>query len=219
MPWPARAPPPLSLHPFRPLKVGLVLTELPGLKESVMEGAVEATRAGSRRCAARLLPPRTDAGTRRRAVADALNRLSGHGAQVLLIAGASAVVDRRDVGPAAIVRAGGEIDHFGMPVDPGNLICLGHIDEHPGAGPAGLRKSPKLNGIDWVLQRLFAGLAVEPRDVMGDGRRRAAEGDRDAAAAARGGGQCPGAGPRTAARAEGSRRWCSPPAAAAAWRR
>ncbi|WP_431269627.1 molybdopterin-binding protein [Dankookia sp. P2] len=160
--------PPLSLHPFRPLKVGLVLSELPGQKESVMEGAVEATRGRVEALCGTLLPPER---TRHETapIADALNRLRRQGAQVLLVAGASAVVDRRDVGPAAIVRAGGTIDHFGMPVDPGNLICLGHIDSIPALVLPGCAKSPKLNGIDWVLQRLFAGVAVTPRDVMGMG--------------------------------------------------
>ncbi|RYI99491.1 MAG: 4-diphosphocytidyl-2C-methyl-D-erythritol kinase, partial [Acetobacteraceae bacterium] len=160
--------PALSLHPFRPLKVGLVLTELPGVKESVMEGAVEVTRDRVEALCGTLLPhERVRHETP--AVSDALNRLKRAGAQVLLIAGASAVVDRRDVGPAAIVRAGGAIDHFGMPVDPGNLICLGHIDDIPALVLPGCAKSPKLNGIDWVLQRLFAGLAVKPRDVMAMG--------------------------------------------------
>ncbi|MFC7474917.1 NTP transferase domain-containing protein [Dankookia sp. GCM10030260] len=163
-----QGPPPLSLHPFRPLKVGLVLSELPGQKESVMEGAVEATRDRIEALHGTLLPPER---TRHETapISDALTRLRRQGAQVLLVAGASAVVDRRDVGPAAIVRAGGTIDHFGMPVDPGNLICLGHIDGIPALVLPGCAKSPKLNGIDWVLQRLFAGLKVTPRDVMGMG--------------------------------------------------
>ncbi|MFC7539185.1 hypothetical protein ACFQU2_06480 [Siccirubricoccus deserti] len=160
--------PVLAVHPFRPLKVGLVLTELPGVKESVMEGAVEVTRDRVEALCGTLLPhERVRHETP--AIADALNRLRRQGAQVLLIAGASAVVDRRDVGPAAIVRAGGAIDHFGMPVDPGNLICLGHIDGIPALVLPGCAKSPKLNGIDWVLQRLFAGLKVTARDVMGMG--------------------------------------------------
>lgn len=164
----AEGKPALSLHPFRPLKVGLVLTELPGVKESVMEGAVEATRNRVEGLCGTLLPhERVRHETP--AVADALNRLRRAGAQILLVAGASAVVDRRDIGPAAIVRAGGAIDHFGMPVDPGNLICLGHIDGIPALVLPGCAKSPKLNGIDWVLQRLFAGLAVKPRDVMAMG--------------------------------------------------
>ncbi|MBL6077573.1 molybdopterin-binding/glycosyltransferase family 2 protein [Belnapia sp. T18] len=161
-------PPAIALHPFRPLKVGLVLTELPGVKESVMEGAIEATRDRVEALCGTLLPPeRTRHETQ--AISDALNRLRRAGAQLLLVAGASAVVDRRDVGPAGIVRSGGAIDHFGMPVDPGNLICLGHIDDIPALVLPGCAKSPKLNGIDWVLQRLFAGLSVTPADVMGMG--------------------------------------------------
>lgn len=163
-----QGPPVLSVHPFRPLKVGLVLTELPGIKESVMEGAVEATRQRVEALLGTLLPherTRHETGP----IADALARLRRQGAQVLLIAGASAVVDRRDVGPAAILRAGGTIEHFGMPVDPGNLICLGRIEEVPALVLPGCARSPKLNGIDWVLQRLFAGLEVRPAEVMGMG--------------------------------------------------
>ncbi len=163
-----QGPPVLAVHPFRPLKVGLVLSELPGVKESVMEGAVEATRHRVEALCGTLLPHervRHETGP----VADALVRLRRQGAQVLLVAGASAVVDRRDVGPAAIVRAGEQIGHFGMPVDPGNLICLGQIEDIPALVLPGCARSPKLNGIDWVLQRLFAGLQVRPADVMGMG--------------------------------------------------
>ena len=94
-------------------------------------------------------------------IARALEALiAGSGADLLLVVGASAVVDRRDVGPAGIVRAGGEILHFGMPVDPGNLICLGRIGTRPALVLPGCARSPTLNGIDFVLTRLFAGLPV-----------------------------------------------------------
>lgn len=157
----ARAgPAPMALHPFRPLRVGLVMTELPGLKASVLEGTVEATAARVAGLTGGLLPalhcPHAQA-----PIARALETLIGQGADVLLVAGASAVVDRRDVGPAGIVAAGGEILHFGMPVDPGNLICLGRIGSRPALVLPGCARSPKLNGIDWVLARLFAGLPVD----------------------------------------------------------
>jgi molybdenum cofactor cytidylyltransferase len=155
----------LALHPFRPLKVGLVLTELPGLKESIMEGAVEATTARVAGLTGSLLPPERCA-HEEEPIAAALDRLKRAGAEMLLIAGASAVVDRRDAGPAAIVRAGGRIEHFGMPVDPGNLICLGEVDGIPAMVLPGCARSPKLNGFDWVLQRLFAGIPVKSRDIM-----------------------------------------------------
>ena len=163
-----QGPPVISVHPFRPLKVGLVLTELPGIKESIMEGAVEATRHRVEALLGTLLPHER-ARHETTPIAEALARLRRQGAEVLLIAGASAVVDRRDVGPAAIVRAGGTIEHFGMPVDPGNLICLGRIENTPALVLPGCARSPKLNGIDWVLQRLFAGLPVRPADIMGMG--------------------------------------------------
>lgn len=164
----ARSGQALAIHPFRPLKVGLVLTELPGLKESIMEGAVEATEARIAGLAGQLLPPER-CRHEEAAIAEALARLKRAGAEMLLIAGASAVVDRRDVGPAAIVRAGGRIEHFGMPVDPGNLLCLGRIGEIPALVLPGCARSPKLNGFDWVLQRLFAGLPVGSREIAGMG--------------------------------------------------
>ena len=98
--WRSRARRRSPLHPFRPLKVGLVLTELPGLKESVMEGAVEATRDRVEALLRHAAAARARAGTRNAPIADALNRLRRQGAEMLLVAGASAVVDRRDVGPA-----------------------------------------------------------------------------------------------------------------------
>jgi len=76
------------------------------------------------------------------------------------------VVDRRDVGPAAIVRAGGVIDHFGMPVDPGNLLLMGHAGSVPVVGLPGCARSPKLNGFDWVLARVMADVPVTPEDIM-----------------------------------------------------
>ncbi|MBU8540113.1 NTP transferase domain-containing protein [Falsiroseomonas tokyonensis] len=158
----------LTVQPFQSLSVGLVLTELPGIKESVMEGAVEATETRIRALLGTLLPVervRHEEGP----VAEALTRLKRAGAELLLIAGASAVVDRRDVGPSAIIRAGGVIEHFGMPVDPGNLICLGRVGDVPALVLPGCARSPKLNGFDWVLARIFAGRKVTAKDVMGMG--------------------------------------------------
>jgi len=158
----------LRVAPLKPLRVGLVISELPGVKESAMEGAAEVTGARIAALNGSMLPvERVRHETP--AIADALTRLRKQGAELLLIAGASAVVDRRDVGPAAIIRAGGAITHFGMPVDPGNLICLGSIGDVPALVLPGCARSPKLNGFDWVLARIFAGLRVTARDVMGMG--------------------------------------------------
>ena len=160
--------PALTLHPFRAYKVGLVMSELSGMKESVVQHTVAATEARVTALTGTLLPPRR---VRHEAepIADALRALISEGAEIMLVAGASAVVDRRDVGPQGIVRAGGRIIHFGMPVDPGNLICVGAIGEKPALVLPGCARSPKLNGIDFVLSRLFAGLPVGSAEIAAMG--------------------------------------------------
>jgi molybdenum cofactor cytidylyltransferase len=156
---------PLTLYPFHHLKVGLVVTELPGLKDSVTEKTIAATEQRVIQLTGSLLPPlRTP--HEEAPIAKALESLISQGTDLLLVVGASAVVDRRDVGPSGIVRAGGEILHFGMPVDPGNLICLGRIGTRPALVLPGCARSPKLNGIDFVLARLFAGRPVGGSEVM-----------------------------------------------------
>lgn len=161
----ARASPALTLHRFRKRVAGLVLSELPGLKASVIEGTIEATEARIVGLGGRMLAP-LRCPHDEAAVAAALQELIAAGADLLLVAGASATVDRRDVGPAAVVRAGGEIVHFGMPVDPGNLICIGRIGAVPALVLPGCARSPKANGIDWVLQRIFAAVPLGPAEIM-----------------------------------------------------
>jgi molybdenum cofactor cytidylyltransferase len=69
----------------------------------------------------------------------------------------------------AIEAAGGEIEHFGMPVDPGNLILIGRLRDQAVIGAPGCARSPKENGFDWVLMRLLAGLPVSRADITGMG--------------------------------------------------
>jgi molybdenum cofactor cytidylyltransferase len=156
---------PLTLHPFRHLQVGLVATELPGLKDSTTDKTIAVTEQRITQLTGSLLPP-VRCPHDEQSVAHALEKLLAAGADMLLVVGASAVLDRRDVGPAGIVRAGGEIVHFGMPVDPGNLICVGRIGNKPALVLPGCARSPKLNGIDFILTRLFAGLKVTGPDIM-----------------------------------------------------
>jgi molybdenum cofactor cytidylyltransferase len=68
-----------------------------------------------------------------------------------------------------VVAAGGRLIRFGMPVDPGNLLFLGEQAGRPVVGLPGCARSPALNGADWVLERLAAGLAVGGDDVAAMG--------------------------------------------------
>lgn len=102
-------------------------------------------------------------------LADAIRDHLTRGLSPILIAGASAITDRRDVIPCAIEAVGGVVEHFGMPVDPGNLMLLGRVGDVPVIGLPGCVRSPKINGFDWVLQRLAADVPVTRRDIMAMG--------------------------------------------------
>ncbi len=159
--------PPLSVAPFRPLRVGVVSTLLAGLKPGVVVKTLRVLEdrlapAGAT-IAADLQVPH-DPGD----LAAALRDLAGR-CDLIVIFGASAITDRRDVVPAGLVEAGGRIDRFGMPVDPGNLLLLGSLAGTPVLGAPGCARSPKENGFDWVLHRLLAGLEVSARDLRGLG--------------------------------------------------
>jgi len=102
-------------------------------------------------------------------VIKALRQIRQAPVDMIIISGASAVVDRRDVIPAAITETGGTILHYGMPVDPGNLLLLASMGGLPVLGMPGCARSSKYNGFDMVLERLIAGMDVSAEDIMGMG--------------------------------------------------
>jgi molybdenum cofactor cytidylyltransferase len=146
-----------------------VSTTLPSLKPSVIDKtlAVMANRlkpTGATIVSDIRVPHRASA------IADAVAAsLERDNAEIVVIFGASAVVDRNDVIPTAIESAGGSVKHFGMPVDPGNLMLIGEVAGRPVLGAPGCARSPRENGFDWILSRLMAGIAVTSRDIVGLG--------------------------------------------------
>lgn len=90
-------------------------------------------------------------------------------AEAIFILTASATSDIADVAPAALRAAGGRVVHYGMPVDPGNLLFYGDLDGVPVIGLPGCARSPALNGADWVMERMLCGVPVTPRDIAGMG--------------------------------------------------
>jgi molybdenum cofactor cytidylyltransferase len=160
----AEAKPLVRIAPYRVRRIGIVSTLLPGLADKVVEKTLKITAerlapAGAAIVAERRVPHET------RALAGAIDEVLGAGAELVIVFGASAIADRRDVIPAAVEASGGRIEHFGMPVDPGNLLLIGDLKGRPLLGAPGCARSPKENGFDWVLARLLAGLPVTRGDV------------------------------------------------------
>src|SRR5262249_30171049 len=114
----------VNVAPLQKKRVGLIQTRLPTVKPSVLASTVATTRARLAALGSELAADLVcdhDAPS----VAGAISELRGRDCSPILVLGASAIVDRRDAIPAAIVAQGGEVIHFGMPVDPGNLLLLG----------------------------------------------------------------------------------------------
>ena len=155
----------LGFAPFRSRRVGFVQTRLPSTKESVLDSTTGTLLNRLSLLNGELISEIRCAHDSRE-IADAVRRFKLLDCDMILIAGASAIVDRRDIVPSGITAAGGEIDHFGMPVDPGNLLLIAHIGEIDVLGLPGCARSLKLNGFDWVLRRRFADIPVARQDVM-----------------------------------------------------
>lgn len=158
----------LRVASFKGFRAGLVQTTLPGTRESVLDKTARVLSARVAGVGGRLMGERRCAHDAE-SVREAISALLSNGADMVLIAGASAIVDRRDVVPAGILAAGGELTHFGMPMDPGNLILIARHGDVPVIGLPGCARSPKYNGIDEILRRLAAGLEVGKASIMGLG--------------------------------------------------
>lgn len=93
------------------------------------------------------------------------------GADLILIASVSAIIDIEDIVPSALRLAGGSVTQHGVPVDPGTLLMMGYLGAVPVVGAPGCIKSPKTNVIDHILPRLLAGERLTRVDlvVMGHG--------------------------------------------------
>ncbi len=142
---------------------GLVVTDIPGGPSNdkgiaAIRGRIEAL--GMDLAEVSTVPHRKDALSR------ALLQVQG---DLLLILTGSATSDPHDVAPEAVRNAGGHVDRFGMPVDPGNLLFLGAIGDRPVIGLPGCARSPALNGADWVLSRIACGIDTTGADIAAMG--------------------------------------------------
>lgn len=166
-------PEPLArIAPFVESRVALIQTRIAGMKESILDKTAAVTRDRVASMGSILISERRCSHDES-SLAPELRAAMAEAPDIILIAGASAIVDRRDTLPVAIEACGGRVIHFGMPVDPGNLLLMAEWESGgrivPILGLPGCARSPKPNGFDWVLQRLIARLPVNRSDVMAMG--------------------------------------------------
>ena len=159
------ADPLIRVENFKHRKAGLIITKLPQTKPSLIAKSEEAIAERITDLEGDLVETLVvDHAVK--PVSEAVLSLHAKGLNPILIFGASAIVDRGDVIPAAVENARGEVVHLGMPVDPGNLMMFGRLAGASVIGVPTCARSPKLNGFDWVLARIMAGIHVSGQDIM-----------------------------------------------------
>ncbi|MDE0717833.1 MAG: NTP transferase domain-containing protein [Rhodospirillaceae bacterium] len=157
----------VSVAAYRPQTAALIQTRLPHTTAGLLTKTERSTRERLARIGAAVTRVRTTE-HREDVLADALAQVAA-AADLIAVIGASAIADRRDVVPAAIVAAGGTVEHFGLPVDPGNLTLLARIGNATVVAMPGSARSPREQGSDWLLERLAAGLPVDAETIAGFG--------------------------------------------------
>jgi molybdopterin biosynthesis enzyme len=155
----------VSLAPLRRMDVGVILVGSAAARERIERGvypAIEArvTSLGSKVFAVGYVE------TEEHAVELAIAELRAAGAELLIIAGETSIMDRDDVTPQGIRLAGGRIEHYGAPVEPGNLLLLAYLDGLPILGAPGCVRSRDINIVDLLLPRLLAGEHISRRDIV-----------------------------------------------------
>ena len=111
----------------------------------------------------RLLPVRF-AGASPRAVADEMSALRAEGADVLIVAGASAL-DPLDPVFGGLTLLGARMERHGAPAHPGSLLFLARWHDLPVLGMPTCGMFSQATTFDLVLPRLLAGEAIANAEI------------------------------------------------------
>jgi molybdenum cofactor cytidylyltransferase len=155
----------VSLQLLNTARVGVLLVGSAAARPRIERGVFPAIEARVVELGSEVIATRYVA-TDEHAVAQGLAELAAADAELLITAGETSIMDRDDVTPLGIRLAGGQIEHYGAPVEPGNLLLLAYLGELPVLGAPGCVRSRDVNIVDLLLPRLLAGEHLTRRDII-----------------------------------------------------
>jgi hypothetical protein len=164
----------LYVRPLQVRQVGVILVSNPAAQQRIERGvyrsiADRVSDLGAEVAEVRYVIPDTEA------VATAIRELQALSVGLVIIAGETSIMDHDDVTPQGIRLAGGRIEHYGAPVEPGNLLLLAYMESAAGEeiirrwpilGAPGCVRSRSANIVDMLLPRLMAGEMVGRTDII-----------------------------------------------------
>lgn len=151
--------PAFSFHPLKQAQIALIQTRIEGQSDRLFAATEKVTAARLAVLGCVLVASHICAHNRDD-VADMIMSCKDNGADIVLVCGGSAIIDRQDELPQAVLAAGGDVLQLGLAVDPGNLLMFAGLGGVPVIGMPGCARSPKLNGLDWVLQLVLADIPI-----------------------------------------------------------
>lgn len=159
----------LSVTPLVERRVGLILSSWPQVRARIAAGFENALRSRLAAWGSHLTRVdfvSLDVEDVEGALAAAIRGQVDDNIELLILVSDTAIMDRYDIAPRAVERAGGRVVCFGAPVDPGNLLMLARHGATPIVGAPGCARSPKRNIVDLVLPRLLAGDYLTKLDIL-----------------------------------------------------
>jgi molybdenum cofactor cytidylyltransferase len=158
----------LRLSTLAPQNIGLIYSSSPATRVKLAADFAplqeRIAALGSRIIETEHIPLEDESGEE--ALSQILIHQCAAGVRLIVLAGETAIMDRRDIVPRAVERAGGRVECVGAPVDPGNLLMLAYLGDVPILGAPGCARSRKVNIVDWVLPRLLVGDRLTRADIV-----------------------------------------------------
>lgn len=155
----------IGVRALLPMQVGVILAGSEAARERIVKSFAPAIRSRVEELGATVrdiayVPPQSQA------IANAIELLRLANTDLIIVAGETSIMDREDETPRGIVQAGGVIEHYGAPVEPGNLLLLAYLDNIPVLGAPGCVRSRDTNVVDLILPRLLAGEHLRRADIV-----------------------------------------------------
>jgi len=155
----------VQVMPLRQVDVALVLTGSEAARQRVFQAFEGPIRERVEALGSRVVDV-TYVAEDEAAIAGVLGAAVERGAGLVILAGETSIMDADDITPRGIRRAGGQIEHYGAPVEPGHLLLLAYRGPVPILGAPGCARSRERNVVDLILPRLLAGERLTRADIV-----------------------------------------------------
>ena len=163
--------PVVSVLPFRPAKVGMIITGSEIYHGRIKDGFGPVLRKKFARLGSSVLGERTTSDDVEM-TKDAIHAFAREGADMIVLTGGMSV-DPDDLTPTSIRESGAEVVTYGAPVFPGAMFLLAFLPTERGRIPVlglpGCVMYHRASIFDLVVPRLLAGIDVTLDDIAGMG--------------------------------------------------